>query len=53
MTDSVSSRRGRRSTQRASARLEVACVVAVLLAVALLLTFVALNWSTGSSRFLG
>ncbi len=33
--------------------LDIAFVVAVLLAIALLLTFVVLNWSGGSSRFLG
>jgi hypothetical protein len=34
-------------------RLEVLCVVVVLLAVALLVAYMALNWSTGRTNVLG
>lgn len=53
MAERPISRTTRRSTQGGRTRLETVCVVAVLLAVALLLVFVVLNWSTGSSRFIG
>ncbi len=53
MADRLLSRKERRSAQRGAPWIDVVCVVAVLLAVALLLVFVVLNWSGGSSRFLG
>jgi len=53
MPDRRLSSKDRRGAQQGTPWIDVACVVAVLLAVGLLLVFVVLNWSGGSSRFLG